>query len=191
MSRMFRNGRTVQAIAILTALCGVSAAGLAATPSDKDRDRGRWGRDGRDHDRGHGGLVIRVEPSPVIISRPRPKVIIAGPQVVISRPVVVCDVVPGDLKYAAYQSQDRVIIVISGTNRTAGFSTSLAAVDGREWTPTLVMRNTPSTSGHCAEVCTPFSLSAAICSARTLSCVRLKIADQVFEIPVTCVPSLS
>jgi hypothetical protein len=189
---MFRTGRTVQAFAILTALCGVSAAGLAASP-DGDRDRGRWGHNDRDHDwnRSRAGIVIRVEPRPVIISRPRPtQVIVAGPQVVIARPVVIPDVLPADLQYAAYQSQDRVIIVISGTNRAAGYSTSLTAIGGSEWTPTLVLRNTAAT-GYCAEVCTPFSLSAAICSPRALTCVRLQVAGHIYEIPVTAVPSIS
>jgi hypothetical protein len=188
VSRIFRTGRTVQAFAILTALCGVSAAGLAASPSDRDRDR--WGRNDHDHDRGHSGIVIRVEPRPVIISRPRPKVIVAGPPVVIARPVVVRDEVPRELKYAAYQSQDRVIVVISGANRGSGFSTSVTAIGDNEWTPTLLMRNSAPSDG-CVEASTAFSLAASICSTRPLSCVRLQIAGQVFEIPVTAVPSLS
>jgi hypothetical protein len=180
VSRMFRTGRTVHAIAFLTALCGVSAAGLAASPSDRDHNRSRWGHSQRGS--GHGGFVIRVETAPVIISRPRP-------QVVIAQPVAVCDVVPSDLRYAAYQSQDRIIVIISGTNRAAGFTTTLTAVEGHEWSPTLVMRNM-APSYECAGSAA-FSLNAAICSKRALGCVRLKIADQVFEVPVTAVPSLS
>jgi hypothetical protein len=171
----------------MTALCGVSAAGLAATPGDRDHDR--WGR-GNDHTRAHGGLVIRVEPRPVIISRPRPtQVIVTGPAVVIARPVA-RDVVPADLRYAAYQSQDRVVIVISGTNQTAGFTTTLTAVDGNEWTPTVAMCNT-APAYESAAASTAFSLSAAIRATHALSCVRLTVAGQVFEIPVTAVPSLS
>jgi hypothetical protein len=110
-----------------------------------------------------------------------------GPRVVERR--VVCDEVPSGLQMSAYQSKDRVIVIISGTNRGGGFSTSLEA-DGRGYSPSLILHNTAPLDG-CRESACSFSLTASVCSGRELRTICMRIGDRSFEIPVTCVPSLT
>ena len=122
----------------------------------------------------------------------RPAVVIhaefPGPRVVISRPVECVDEVPAGLQMQAYQSKDRVIIVINGTNRGAGFRTALtAAGDGRS--EFLVLHNSAPYEG-CREGACSFTVTAAICASRELSRVCVRIGDRSFDVPVTCVPSI-
>src|SRR5437763_1466381 len=58
-------------------------------------------------------------------------------RVVLSRPAYV-DEVPAGLQMTAYQSRDRVIVLINGTNRGEGFRTALSDEGGG----TLVLHNT-------------------------------------------------
>ena len=97
---------------------------------------------------------------------------------------------PENLSVTAYQTQDRVIVLITGSNRSAGYTTCLTEVDTSCEIPTLTMRNTAPTrsSAHCM---TGFNLNAAVRSRETLCTIRLLVAGQTVEVPVTQVPSLS
>lgn len=161
----------------------------------KDRGRNDHGRDDHhrddhhrdDHRGGHtiGGITIRIGTPPVIV---RERVVVSRPApVVISQP---CDVMPENLSVTAYQTQDRVIVLITGSNRSAGYTTCLTEVDTSCEIPTLTMRNTAPTrsSAHCM---TGFNLNAAVRSRETLCTIRLLVAGQTVEVPVTQVPSLS
>ena len=83
---------------------------------------------------------------------------IPGPRVVERR--VAVEEVPSGLQMSAYQSKDRVIVLISGTNRGEGFRTSLEA-DGRGYSPSLILHNTAPLDG-CREGASSFSLSASV-----------------------------
>jgi hypothetical protein len=100
------------------------------------------------------------------------------------------EVLPCDLRFAAYQSRDTVIITATGANRAAGFCTSLTACDMNGATPAITLLN--SSPDECgAQVITPFSLTASIHSHRTLRCITIRAAGQCFEVPVTQAQCLS
>jgi hypothetical protein len=193
-----RFGRIALGAAILPA--ALAAAGAAPAP-----DRDGWGR-GRDHDdrwehrgsdRSHFGINVGVvlgqpvrrevivRQPPVVISQPAP--------VIISQPVVVrtySDVAPSQIGFQAYQSRDTVILVVNGTNFGAGYSTSLTAADCAGWTPTVIMRNTPTCETD-RSYSTPFSISASLRVTHSVSSVRVTLAGQTYEVPVVEAPSLS
>ncbi|MBC7834063.1 MAG: hypothetical protein H7Y88_03060, partial [Phycisphaerales bacterium] len=141
--------------------------------------------------------VIIEQPAPIIIQQPARVIVQEQPAVVVAQPTPVVysqsetvDVVPADLQIAAYQSQDRVIIMIGGVNRAAGFSTSITSVSaGGAAEPELLLRNLPPRQEMTGE--TPFTLNAAIRSKGALQRIQVRVADQVFEVPVVAVPSIS
>ncbi len=162
--------------------------------NDGRSGRDRKGYDRRDDDhRHHGsGISIRIGTPPIIIREP---VVVRGP--VVSRPrpqhVVVaqpCDVMPQDLRITAYQTHDRVIVLITGTNHSAGYATSLTDVDTSCEVPTLTLRNTAPMHAS-AQCLTGFSLNAAVRSRETLCTIRVLVAGRTVEVPVTQVPTLS
>src|SRR4051812_10486077 len=111
---MFRRMTSVRSkliarrVALVVAPLAVVGATLS-TASAADRDGPWWRR----HREPRVGVVIHADIPPQ--------------RVVIGRPVDVCDEVPAGLQMTAYQSKDRVIVIINGTNRAAGFRTALTA----------------------------------------------------------------
>ncbi len=166
--RTIRTNLTARRIALVAAPLAVIGAAVS-TASAADRDGWGWRRS-----RG---------PSVVIHAG------IPGPRIVVGRRVECVDEVPAGLQMNAYQSKDRVIILVSGTNRGSGFSTALSA-DRHDGRPGLVLHNT-APGDDCRGGACSFSLTASICSERELRSVCLRIGDRSFEIPVTCVPSLT
>src|SRR5262249_5490434 len=107
---LIRSNLTARRIALVAApLAALGAVVPAADAADRD---GWWWCGGHRHDR----------PSVVI------QATIGGPLVIERRcERVICDEVPAGLQMSAYQSKDRVIVIINGTNRGPGFRTSLTA----------------------------------------------------------------
>jgi len=165
---MFRNlirpNLTARRIALVAAPLAVLGA-VVPTAAAADRD-GWWGRSHNSRP----ALVIHAE-----IGRPR---------VVISRPVFV-DEVPAGLNMSAYQSQDRVIVIINGTNRAAGFRTSLIGAGNA-----FELHNLAPEDG-CRGPASSFTITGSIYSHQDLRQVCVRIGDRSFDVPVTCVPSLS
>jgi hypothetical protein len=202
---MFRlsNRRMTLALTLATATgLLVPAAQAGDGPGERSRDGyrqkdGRWdkkdwdkrGRDDRKdghdhHSHGIGGISIRIG-----TPRPRPQV------VVVSRPepvrhVHVHDEMPRDLCATAYQTGDKVIILITGKNRGSGYTTCLTEVDTSCDIPTVRLRNT---TPDCAvsECETGFSLNAAICSRKQLCTIHLLVGGKIIDVPVTQVQTLS
>jgi hypothetical protein len=155
-----RSTLTARRIALVAApLAVLGAAASTAAAAD-----GHWGY------RSHGPtLVIQAQiPAPVVIVEHR----------------VVCDEVPAGLQMSAYQSKDRVIVVINGTNRGAGFHTSLSAFGN-----SFVLHNLAPEPG-CRDGACSFTITGSICAGRDVRQVCVRIGERTFEVPVTCVPSL-
>ena len=126
----------------------------------------------------------RGRPGPVVIHRPE---IHRGPVVRYER----CEVLPCDLRFTAYQAGDTVIIVATGTNRTAGFTTSFGRVDSDHRGATLTLCNLSAQDSCAAEVLTGFSVSGSFHARQALRCVSVRVAGQCFEVPVTQTQCLS
>jgi hypothetical protein len=205
MFRLSHRATLALTLAAATGLLAPTAARAGDRPGDRrSRDDhrqkdGRWdkkdgdkrGRDGRDeHDRhshGFGGISIRIGTPP--IARPRPQVVVVGrPEPV--RHVHVHEEMPQDLCVTAYQTGDKVLVLITGKNRSSGYTTCLTDVDASCDIPTLRLRNT---SPDCVvtQCETGFSLNAAICSRRQLCTIRLIVAGRTIDVPVTQVQTLS
>lgn len=167
-----RNRTTFRGLAILAAAGGILT--LAATSDAAEP----WHWRGRGHDR----VVIVARPTPsVVISAPRPPVIVT----------TVPDVVPSDLHMSAYQSRDTVIVLITGCNPSTGYTTALTGVErAGDGCPTIVMRNTPCGDAAVATL-TQFSLNASVHSYSPISTVMVRVAGQVYQVPVTQVQALS
>jgi hypothetical protein len=169
----------------------VPMLGAAAT----DRDRWDWGRD-RDWrgPRHEGGVEVRIGLPPVIIRERRGPVVVSPPppppQVIISQPVPRPEIVPSELQMAAYQSQGTVIILFSGTNACAGYSTSVQALDAGAYAPTVLLRNVPPSADY-GYAATPFALSASLHVNHPLSTVDVRVAGQVYRVPVVAAATLN
>jgi hypothetical protein len=100
------------------------------------------------------------------------------------------DMMPMDLKIEAYRSRDTVMLFVTGSNRTSGFTTALTGCDTAGWSPTVTLRNTPG-QGACADVCTAFSLNAALRLTRNAHCIQVRVADRTIDVPIREVQSLS
>lgn len=160
--------------AMVAALAGLGVGVLGMGPRD-GRD---WhGRDGRGRQGDHGGWGW-----PVVVVRP-PVIVVRPP--VFERCV---EEAPCNVRIEAYQSQDRVIVLISGANEGEGFCTAVTGVDWCEGQPVLVVRNTaPECRRGCA---TPFSMNASVGARCALSSIRVRIAGHVYEAPVVAVASV-
>jgi hypothetical protein len=166
---LFRPILTARRLALVAASFAVLGA-VVPTASAADHDGWGWGR------HYHGpAVVVRAQ-----IGVP----VIVPPPVVIARPMIV-DEVPAGLQMTAYQSRDRVIVVINGTNRAGGFTTALSAAGD-----SFILHNSAPIDG-CREGASAFSISGSICSPRELHQVCVRIGDRAFEVPVTCVQALS
>lgn len=169
---MFRNfirpNLTARRFALVAAPLAILGAAVPAADA-ADRDGWWWGR-GRHEERTSVGVHVDIG-IPVVIAHPAPRVIY--------------DEVPAGLGFTAYQSRDRVIVLINGTNRAAGFRTSLSAAGDA-----LVLHNLVPDDG-CRGGPSAFTISGSICSPRELHQVCVRIGDRSFEVPVTCIPTLS
>ena len=117
----------------------------------------------------------------------RPPVVI-GPEIRIERRPV--EVVPCDLRFTAYQTGNTVLIFVSGENRSAGFTTCLAACDDG-WAPTVTLRNTAPLDNCGAQVITRFEVSGSFEARHCLQRISVRVAGQCFEVPVSQVQRLS
>ena len=102
-----------------------------------------------------------------------------------------CEVLPCDLHFSAYQAGDTVIIVATGTNNTAGFSTSFGHAETDHRGATLTLCNLSAQDDCAARVPTAFSVSGSFHARQTLRCVSVRVAGQCFEVPVTQTQCLS
>ncbi len=120
--------------------------------------------------------------------RGRAKVVVREPEVcrVPERPRYVrTEVLPCDLHFSAYQAGETVVVVATGTNRTAGFSTTFGSIGISQWSPVLALCNLSAESDCVPQCPTPFSVSASFHARRDLRCFSIRVAGQVFEVPVT------
>ena len=109
---MFRSHRLSLTAASL-ALIGAAAPLANAEPWFRLSFGDGWGSHGR------GRHVVHQPPAcppPVVVLPPCP------PPVVVRQQVVPCD-----LRFAAYQTRDTVIVIVNGTNTSGGFTTCLSA----------------------------------------------------------------
>jgi hypothetical protein len=124
------------------------------------------------HEPRHVEVVVRPEPPPVMV--------VGGP----------VDVMPEDLHITAYQARDTIMLFATGTNRTGGFTTSLRALDVRALSARVQLSNiTPP--GPAVQAITPFSLNAALHIDRPVSTIEVTVGNQVLNVPVTQVQSIS
>lgn len=112
----------------------------------------------------------------------RVEVVIGNPPRVVVRPAIV-DEVPCDLRITAYKAHDTIMVMVNGSNRTGGYMTSLSAIDTRGHCPELLLRNTRPT-GMCTQAITPISLNGAFETRRSVSSIKVKVADRVIVVPV-------
>jgi len=92
------------------------------------------------------------------------------------------------VRIEAYQSQDRVIVLISGTNAGEGYCTMVTGVDWCEGQPVLEVRNT---APECRRgFATAFSMNASVGVRCALSSIRVRIGGHVYEAPVVAVGSV-
>jgi hypothetical protein len=176
MFRAILSSRTASRLVVLASFAGISAGALAADPKWPHDRRGRNDRNDSRHQHG-GGFVISFEP------RHR-SVVIARSDADVCR-----DEVPVDLNITAYQSQDQIIVLVTGCNRSGGYTTTLSAVNGDCETPELRLKNTAPECGTGGS--TRFTLNAGVASWRHVKCIKVHIGGTCREVPVTCVQSLS
>jgi hypothetical protein len=100
------------------------------------------------------------------------------------------DEMPRDLRTAAYQSGDRVIVTINGQNRTSGFQTSLAGEDLCGGVVVLRLTNRAA-PGWCGEAVNCFTINTSFKTRVEVSRVMLRIGARYVEIPVTQVCPLN
>jgi hypothetical protein len=146
----------------------------------RDNDwRGDWRNDSRrDHDDRRGGTQIVIRPEIVIGSR-RPDV------VVVERRRERRDVAPCEIRFKAYQSEDRVILNVEGENRSGGFTTSLSSC--HDGTITLTNLEPYDCSTQCI---TPFCLTGSIGARHCLHSLRVNVAGRTYTVPVIQAQSL-
>jgi hypothetical protein len=168
---MFRVRTSVSVLASALAVVGAASPVLA---------QDSWfrivlGGGHREHDR-----------RPVVISRPRHDGTICRPEPV-CKPI---EEFPCDLSFTAYQAGDTVILVARGSNRAAGFCTSLSASEGWGRSHEIVLHNVaPVQCG--GQYRSTFEVNGSFTSCERLQCLKVRIADQCREVPVTQVGRIS
>jgi hypothetical protein len=112
------------------------------------------------------------------------------------------EVMPCDLHISAYQSRDTIMVFVTGSNRTGGYSTFLQAADGHDGSLRLEIRNI-APIGVCTQAITPFSLNAAMhtddrpthgwsgWAKRSATTLEVRVAGQVICVPIEQVVSIS
>jgi hypothetical protein len=146
----------------------------------RDHDRGRdWGKDRK------GGTQIVIRPEIVIGNPRRPEVVVIEkhrPHYRVER----VEVAPYEVSFKAYQSQDRIIVNIEGSNRSSGFTTTLSS---RSEGVIDICNLAPA--DHCAQMITPFCMTASISACRPMHCITVHVAGRTYTVPVTQAQSLS
>jgi hypothetical protein len=149
------------------------------------RDHGRQRDDGRrDSDRRGNGTSIVIRPEIIIGQRPREREVVVVERRIPARRV---EVLPQNLTFKAYQSQDRVIVNIEGMNRGEGFTTELAACHGDAIDLTNLAPFEDCGTGRIV----PFCLTGSISARRAMHSVTVNVAGRTFTVPVTQAISLS
>lgn len=173
MSTTDRTGlrRRLALLAAPAAVLGLVAPALAGGADP------RW--DGRS-ERQVGGIRIVLGGGTRPIGRPAP----------VCRPVI-REVMPCDLSVTAYQSGDTVIVVATGTNRSGGFTTTLAICGARSATPEVLLGNSIRTDRCATQAITPFNVQGSFRTRHRLCTLRVKVAGECLTIPVTQVACLS
>jgi hypothetical protein len=136
----------------------------------RDRDRGR--------DRGGTSIVIRPE---IVIGR--------WPEVVVIEkhyPRQRLEAAPFEVRFKAFQSEDRIIVTIDGANRSSGFTTTVSSR-----TEGVVELCNLAPLDACAEAITPFCITAGITACRPMHSITVKVAGRTYTVPVTQAQSLS
>jgi hypothetical protein len=121
----------------------------------------------------------------------RPPVVVHPPRAPHSphshRPV---EEAPCELTMTAYQAGDTVILIARGTNRAAGFVTSLLACASHAGTPEVTLSN--SAPAHCgAEVHTAFEVSGSFRSHRAIHTLDVHVAGVCHHVHVCQVGRMS
>jgi hypothetical protein len=161
--RRMMSGSRMAMVAAPVAMAGLAAPMMGAGPHDWHFGWGRY-------------EPRRVE----VVVRPEPRCEVRRECV---------EVVPCDLRITAYQARDTVFVVVSGTNTSGGYTTSLAAVDTCGPCPRLQLRNTPG-FGCATQALSPFTLNGAFRAERCVSEVQVRIGDRVISAPVCAVACL-
>lgn len=176
-SRRFGLARRV---GVASAVLGIAAAivpVLGAGPDDEKHRR--W--PGQPSPLGRDGVSLNID-----FGFRRPPAVVGRP--IEYRPVY-ADVTPADLRVTAYQSGETVILVVSGVNHQAGYTTFLSAGDLRGSRPDVVLTNRPG-GDFCATAVTPFSITRSFRACERISAVMLHIGGQCFAVPVVQAPCL-
>ena len=118
--KTFRSSQTARRIALVAAPLAVIGAAVS-TASAADRDGRGWGWGHRSR-----GPTLAIHAQ------------FPAARVVIGRRVECVDEVPSGLQMSAYQSKDRVIVLISGTNRIEVGSHFTVVYNGQEYELELV-----------------------------------------------------
>ncbi|HYE63670.1 MAG TPA: hypothetical protein VD997_16890 [Phycisphaerales bacterium] len=149
----------------------------------RDNDwRGDWRDKDHDHHGGRGGGTIVIRPE-IVIGRPsKPDVVVIEKHYPRRR----VEVAPYEIAFKAYQSQDRIIVNIEGANRTSGFDIKLTSPEEG-----LIEMCNLAPADSCAQMITPFCLTASISACRPMHCVKVCVAGRTYTVPVTQSQSLS
>jgi hypothetical protein len=182
MSTTDRTGlrRRLALLAAPAAVLGLVAPALAGGADP------RW--DGRS-DRQGGGIRIVLGGGSLAIGRSAPACRPVTPPP-IRRPVI-REVMPCDLSVTAYQSGDTVIVVATGTNRSGGFTTTLAICGARSASPEVLLGNSIRTDQCATQAVTPFNVQASFRTRHRLCTLKVKVAGECLTVPVTQVACLS
>jgi hypothetical protein len=168
----------------LVAMCalgaGVVLAGAGPAPEHDKR--------GRAVSFGHEGPRVSISIDHIFGRRP----IIHRPAHQTPPPPVRYDVAPADLAIEALQAGDTVIVRVSGTNPTAGYSTTLrrSRWGGAHGAGLTLINLTPEHCGPVAQQCTPFSLAASFESRRPLREITIRVGNSERCVPVQCITPL-
>jgi len=96
---------------------------------------------------------------------------------------------PCELELSAFQSGDTVIVVANGANRESGYVTRFEACDLHDRTPEVHLRNDRG-HGHCAQVITKFEATGSFTSRRQISCIKVHVGNQCYDVRVVQTPCL-
>jgi hypothetical protein len=171
--------RRIALLAAPAAVLGLVAPVLAGGWAGLDP---RWS--GR-NDRQGGGIRIVLGTGPLPIGRTTP----ACRPTPVRKPIV-REVMPCDLSVTAYQSGGTVIVVAAGTNRTGGFTTTLAICGVRSGAPEVILSNSIRTDQCATQAITPFNVHGSFTTRHRLCSLKVKVAGECLTIPVTQVACL-
>lgn len=173
----------------LIAAAFITPIALADGPRDRGYEKNKdwrhrdndWRGDYRDRDNNRGTqIVIRPE---IVIGRPsRPDVAVIEKHYPRQR----IEAAPYEVRFKAYQSEDRIIVTVDGANRSSGFQTTLSShEDG------VIEICNLAPADECAQAITPFCMTASIHAHYPMHSIKVCIAGRTYTVPVTQAESLS